>query len=104
MGEWVRRLKPSCELLRFTSSGTEATLMALRIARIVSGKTKVVKFAGMFHGWHDQLVPAAEPPHEEVAAYQSPGVTDGVFGDLVIVPPNNLAAVERAIARTTRPA
>jgi glutamate-1-semialdehyde 2,1-aminomutase len=112
-GELVRQLKPSCELLRFTSSGTEATLMALRIARIVTGKTKVVKFAGMFHGWHDQLIPAAEPPHPErscvpdaasvrdaspSAEYQSPGVTDGVFGDLVIVPPNDLAAAERAIA------
>ena len=96
-GELVRRLMPSCELMRFTSSGTEATLMALRIARIVTGKTKVLKFAGMFHGWHDQLAPAAEPPHDELAAYQSPGVTDGVFGDLVIVPPNDLQAVERAI-------
>jgi len=96
-GEWVRRLKPSCEMLRFTSSGTEATLMALRVARIVSGKHKVVKFAGMFHGWHDQLVPAAEPPHDPGTNYEPPGVTNGVFGDLVIVPPNDLAAVERAI-------
>ena len=96
-GEWVRRLVPSCELLRFTSSGTEATLMALRVARIVTGKTKVIKFAGMFHGWHDQLVPAAEPPHDHGVKYEPPGVTDGVFGDLVIVPPNDLGAVERAI-------
>lgn len=106
-GELVRKLKPSCERLRFTNSGTEATLMALRVARIVTGKSKVIKFAGMFHGWHDQLVPAAEPPHPPVppdgkggtggGEYQMPGVTDGVFGDLVIVPPNDLAAVERAI-------
>jgi len=96
-GEWIRRLKPSCEMLRFTSSGTEATLMALRVARIITGKSKVVKFAGMFHGWHDQLIPAAEPPHDEGTEYHMPGVTDGVFGDLVIVPPNDLAAVERAI-------
>ena len=115
-GEWIRKLKPSCERIRFTNSGTEATLMALRVARIVTGKSKVIKFAGMFHGWHDQLVPAAEPPHPPIpplakggpgggensahsadAEYQMPGVTDGVFGDLVIVPPNDLAAVERAI-------
>ncbi|MFQ5732100.1 MAG: aspartate aminotransferase family protein [Planctomycetaceae bacterium] len=96
-GEWVRKLVPSCKRLRFTSSGTEATLMALRVARIVSGKTKVVKFAGMFHGWHDQLAPAAEPPHDRGVKYEPPGVTRGVFGDLVIVPPNDLAAVERAI-------
>lgn len=96
-GELIRKLVPSCEMMRFTNSGTEATLMALRIARIVSGKSKVIKFAGMFHGWHDQLLPAAEPPHEEATDYNQPGVTDGVFGDLVIVPPNDLEAVARAI-------
>jgi len=94
-GEWVRRLVPSSELMRFTNSGTEATLMALRVARIFSGKSRVIKFAGNFHGWHDAVVPAAEPPHGQ--GYETPGVTDGVFGDLVIVPPNDLAAVERAI-------
>lgn len=94
-GEWVRRLVPSAELMRFTSSGTEATLMALRVARIFSGKSKVIKFAGNFHGWHDAVIPAAEPPHGQ--GYETPGVTDGVFGDLVVVPPNDLAAVERAI-------
>ncbi|MBW3541373.1 MAG: aminotransferase class III-fold pyridoxal phosphate-dependent enzyme [Planctomycetes bacterium] len=96
-GEWVQRLVPSIERLRFTSSGTEATLMALRVARIASGKTKVVKFAGCFHGWHDALVPAAEPPHEPAADYATPGITDGVMGDLVIVPPGDLDAVARAI-------
>ncbi len=95
-GERVRRLVPSCETLRFTNSGTEATLMALRVARIVSGKSKVLKFAGHFHGWHDQLMPAASPPHGP-GAYATPGVTDGVFGELVIVPPNDLEATARAI-------
>lgn len=94
-GEWVQKLVPTAETMRFTASGTEATLMALRVARIVTGKSKVIKFAGMFHGWHDQLVPAAEPPHGE--DYSMPGVTDGVFGDLVIVPPNDLDAVAKAI-------
>ncbi|GAB4162561.1 MAG: aminotransferase class III-fold pyridoxal phosphate-dependent enzyme [Planctomycetaceae bacterium] len=96
-GELIRKLVPSCERLRFTNSGTEATLMALRVARIVTGKSKVIKFAGMFHGWHDQLLPAAEPPHKEPTDYTQPGVTDGVFGDLVIVPPNDLEAVAKAI-------
>jgi glutamate-1-semialdehyde 2,1-aminomutase len=96
-GELISHLVPSCERLRFTNSGTEATLMALRVARIVTGRSKVIKFAGMFHGWHDQLLPAAEPPHEATTDYNQPGVTDGVFGDLVIVPPNDLAAVAKAI-------
>ena len=96
-GEWVQKLVPSAELVRFTSSGTEATLMALRIARLVSGKSKVLKFAGHFHGWHDQLIPGAGPPHDPSGRYETPGVTDSVMGDLVVVPPNNLEAVAQAI-------
>lgn len=95
-GEWIQKLVPSAELIRFTNSGTEATLMALRIARIASGRQKVIKFIGHFHGWHDALIPAAEPPHD-VDEYVTPGVTDGVTGDLVLVRPNDLAAVARAI-------
>lgn len=95
-GEWVKRLVPSAERVRFVNSGTEATLMALRVARIVSGKTKTLKFAGHFHGWHDGLIPAADAPHD-TGSYAMPGVTDAVMGDLVIVPPNDLAAVEQAI-------
>ncbi len=96
-GEWVQKLVPSAELVRFTSSGTEATLMALRIARLVSGKSKVLKFAGHFHGWHDQLIPGAGPPHDPSGRYETPGVTDSVMGDLVVVPPNNLDTVANAI-------
>ncbi|MCH7987638.1 MAG: aminotransferase class III-fold pyridoxal phosphate-dependent enzyme [Planctomycetes bacterium] len=95
-GEWIKKLVPSCERLRFTNSGTEATLMAVRVARIHSGKTKVLKFAGCFHGWHDQLIPAAEPPHD-TGDYTIPGVPKGVFGDLVIVPLNDLEATAQAI-------
>ena len=54
-GEWVKRLVPSAERVRFTSSGTEATLMALRLARTFSDRKKVLKFQGHFHGWHDNL-------------------------------------------------
>ena len=104
--EWVRRLVPSVEVMRFTNSGTEATLMAIRICRIVSGRTKVIKFAGHFHGWHDAVIISSEPPHPanvlagelpETEDYPTPGVTDGVSGDIVIVPPNDLAALARAI-------
>lgn len=95
-GERVQKLVPSCEVLRFTNSGTEATLMAVRIARIVTGRTKVLKFAGHFHGWHDQLIIASEPPHD-TGDYAMPGVTPAVMGDLVIVPPNDLDALARGI-------
>ena len=93
--ELVQRLVPSAELTRFTNSGTEATLMAIRISRIVSGKTKVIKFAGHFGGWHDGLIHAAEPPDD--AGYESPGIPDRHLEDLIIVPPNDLAALEAAI-------
>jgi len=100
-GEWIQKLVPSAERIRFTNSGTEATLMALRVARIATGRHKVVKFIGHFHGWHDALIPAADPPHDgahgEAPQYVTPGVTDAVAGDLVLVRPNDLAAVARAI-------
>lgn len=95
-GERVRQLVPSCERLRFTNSGTEATLMAIRVARIVSGRSKILKFAGHFHGWHDQVIIASEPPHD-TGDYAVPGVTAAVMGDLVIVPPNDLEALAKAI-------
>lgn len=104
--ERVRELVPSAERIRFTSSGTEATLMALRVARIATGRTKVIKFAGHFHGWHDIVIISSEPPHPPTASpdgvataeeYDTPGVTPGVYGDLVIVPPNDLAALSKAI-------
>jgi glutamate-1-semialdehyde 2,1-aminomutase len=94
-GERVQQLVPSAERIRFTNSGTEATLMALRVARLITGKTKVIKFAGHFHGWHDSLIPGSDPPHD--AEYVTPGVTDGVASDIIFVPPNDLAAAEAAI-------
>ena len=120
--ERVCKLVPSAELIRFTNSGTEATLMALRVARIVSGRTKIIKFAGHFHGWHDLVIISSEPPHPEPKAsgghqpsdasatsiavhhemlspedYATPGVTSGVSRDLIIVPPNDLSALAKAI-------
>ncbi len=101
-GERVQRLVPSAERVRFTSSGTEATLMALRVARLVTGRTKVVKFIGHFHGWHDLLVPAAYAPYT-IDDWSMPGVTPGVLSDLVVIPPNDLQAVEKTF-REQQPA
>src|ERR1700722_9340247 len=92
-GEWVRRLVPSAERVRFVSSGTEATLMALRLVRLYTGRPKILKFAGHFHGWHDYLIPGADPPHFEAL----PAIPPEVAGQTVIVPPNDLDAVERAL-------
>jgi glutamate-1-semialdehyde 2,1-aminomutase len=92
-GRRVRQLVPSAERVRFVSSGTEATLMALRLARLHTGRPKVLKFAGHFHGWHDYLIPAADAPYQA----ETPGIPAEVAAGLVIVPPNDPEAVERAL-------
>src|SRR5262249_31792154 len=93
-GQWVQKLVPSAEKLRFTSSGTEATLMALRLSRIFTGKPKFLKFAGHFHGWHDFLIVAADPPFDGAPV---PGVPAEVQGGAVVIPPNDPAGVEKAL-------
>jgi glutamate-1-semialdehyde 2,1-aminomutase len=92
-GQLVCQLVPSAERIRFTASGTEATLMALRLARIFTGKSKVLKFAGHFHGWHDAVTPGSDLPHFDAVA----GVTDAVAKETVVVVPNDVEAVERAL-------
>jgi glutamate-1-semialdehyde 2,1-aminomutase len=95
-GEWVRRLVPSAERVRFTASGTEATHMAVRLARAFTRKRHVVKFAGHFHGWHEGLEIGVRPPYEaEPEAGQLPEVVDLVS----VLPPNDLAAVRERLAR-----
>jgi glutamate-1-semialdehyde 2,1-aminomutase len=93
-GELVKRLVPSAETVRFTSSGTEATLMALRLARIFTGRPKVLKFTGHFHGWHDFVIPAADAPYDGAA---QPGVPAEVAALTVVAPPNDLDAVDFAL-------
>jgi glutamate-1-semialdehyde 2,1-aminomutase len=90
----VRQLVPSAERIRFTSSGTEATLMALRIARIFTGKPRVLKFAGHFHGWHDALTPGADGYDSQLPS----GVTAEVGAQTVVIPPNDIELVERTLA------
>jgi glutamate-1-semialdehyde 2,1-aminomutase len=93
--EWVLRLVPSAERVRFTASGTEATLMALRLARMFTGRPKVLKFVGHFHGWHDAVMPGAYPPYDSPAV---PGVPEGTAHATILLQANDLAAVERVLA------
>ena len=97
--EWAERIirmVPSAERVRFTSSGTEATLLAMRLARAVSGKQVIVRFAGHFHGWHDHAIPGWRPPYDN-----SPGdgILDDVTANIRVCPPNDAAAVEAALSK-----
>jgi glutamate-1-semialdehyde 2,1-aminomutase len=92
-GQCVQRLLPSAERLRFTASGTEATMMALRLARLFTGRPRILKFAGHFHGWNDFLYPGADAPHADAV----PGIPKQIADYTVIVPPNDLNRVEETL-------
>ncbi len=94
--EWVTRLVPSAELVRFTMSGTEATHLALRLARAHTGRPKVVKFTGHFHGWHDGVAAGVHPPYEVPFSAGIPGTT---LDQVLLCPPNDLMAVEAFLER-----
>jgi glutamate-1-semialdehyde 2,1-aminomutase len=94
--ELVNGLIPCAELTRFTMSGTEATHLALRVARAFTGRPRVVKLAGHFHGWHDGVVSAVNPPFEVPL---SAGVPTAMLDQVIVCPPNDVKAVETAIER-----
>jgi glutamate-1-semialdehyde 2,1-aminomutase len=91
--ELVNALVPSGERTRFTMSGTEATHLALRVARAYTGRSKVVKLSGHFHGWHDAVTAGVNPPYDTPI---SAGVPAGTLEHTVVCPPNDIKAVEVA--------
>jgi len=86
---------PSVEKVRFLQSGTEADMAAIRLARVYTGKKKIIKFCGTYHGWSDQLVVDLWVPHS--GRFMANGIPEEVAANTVIVPQNDLAALERAI-------
>jgi len=94
--ELIAKLVPSAEMVRFTMSGTEATHLALRIARAYTGRPKVVKLHGHFHGWHDGVVAAVNPPFD---VPMSAGVPTGTLDQLLLCPPNDIKAVAGLLQR-----
>jgi glutamate-1-semialdehyde 2,1-aminomutase len=77
-------------------SGTEATHLAMRVARAYTGRTKILKFAGHFHGWHDGAAIGVNPPYEVPMSAGIPGAT---LDQVLICPPNDIKAVELALER-----
>lgn len=85
---------PSVEMVRFVNSGTEACMSALRLARAYTGRSKIIKFAGCYHGHADFLLVQAGSGVATLGLPDSPGVPKGTTGDTLIAPFNDLDAVE----------
>ena len=98
LGEAIRALFPSMERMRFVSSGTEATMSALRVARGFTGRSKIIKIDGGYHGHADMLLVAAGSGAATLGIPGSAGVTPAAVADTVIVPFNDESAMAAAFA------
>ena len=96
LAELVCAMVPSVERVRFVSSGTEATMSALRLARAFTGREKVVKFMGCYHGHADSFLISAGSGALTLGTPDSPGITAGTARDTIALPYNDLAAVRAA--------
>jgi len=94
-GKLVQKLVPSAEEVRFTSSGTEATLMAVRLARAYTGRDKLLKFDHHFHGWHDYVVGIRGAESDSL---HSAGVPAATLGNTTSIPQNDISLVEERLA------
>ena len=105
VGEAVQRLVPSVDLIRFTCSGTESTMAAIRLARAYTGKDKIIKFEGAYHGWsdlhfvsyHPALTMAAGRHNAPRGLPDSTGMPQAFVDQLIIQPFNDLEVIEKTI-------
>jgi glutamate-1-semialdehyde 2,1-aminomutase len=98
MAETLCRLLPSLEMVRLVSSGTEATMSALRLARGFTGRSKIVKFEGCYHGHGDSLLVKAGSGALTFGQPSSAGVPPAIANETIVLPYNDLAAVEALFA------
>ena len=95
----VSERMPAIEMLRLVNSGTEAAMSAVRLARAVTGRAKLIKFAGGYHGHADALLVEAGSGVATLGIPGTPGITAGAAGDTLVAPFNALAEVEAALKR-----
>ena len=98
LAKLVMKFYPSIEVIRMVNSGTEATMSALRLARGFTGREKIVKFIGCYHGHSDSLLVSAGSGAATFGVPSSPGVTVGTARDTITLPFNDLDAIEKIFA------
>jgi glutamate-1-semialdehyde 2,1-aminomutase len=106
LAERLVAITPGVEKVRFASTGTEATLSAIRLARGFTGRSTIIKFEGHYHGWHDSLLLNSHParpdnlgdPRNPVRIADSSGITENALRDTVVVPWGDVDLVRAALA------
>ena len=99
LAKLVQTVYPSIEVIRMVNSGTEATMSALRLARGYTGRDKIVKFIGCYHGHSDSLLVSAGSGMATFGVPSSPGVTKGTAADTIAVPYNDEDAIRSVMER-----
>ncbi len=97
LAEQVIDAVPSIEVVRFVNSGTEAAMSALRLARAATGRSKVIKCVGCYHGHTDAMLVSAGSGATTLGVPSSPGVPEGLVKNTLLVPYNNLIAVQAVL-------